>query len=132
MFPPQNPELKPESLWNYEISWSQRLLNGRFSYGANLYYVKGENMIQTMPVDGRPLNVNTGEIENMGVELNVNCQISKSFSILSNYSWLKMENPVLAAPEHKLYVGIDYNRKWFGFSTGAHHFTSFDHERTLI
>lgn len=119
MFPPQNPELKPESLWNYEISWSQRLLNGRFSYGANLYYVKGENMIQTMPVDGRPLNVNTGEIENMGVELNVNCQISKSFSILSNYSWLKMENPVLAAPEHKLYVGIDYNRKWFGFSTGA-------------
>ena len=119
MFPPQNPELKPESLWNYEISWSQRLLNGRFSYGANLYYVKGENMIQTMPVDGRPLNVNTGKIENRGIELSANCQISKSFSILSNYSWLNMENPVLAAPEHKFYVGIDYNRKWFGFSTGA-------------
>ena len=28
MFPPQNPDLKPESMWNYEIALSQSLLNG--------------------------------------------------------------------------------------------------------
>lgn len=28
MFPPANPELKPEKLINYELSYSQRLLEG--------------------------------------------------------------------------------------------------------
>lgn len=35
MFPPQNPDLKPEKLWNYELSFSQRLMDNRLSYGLN-------------------------------------------------------------------------------------------------
>lgn len=37
MFPPQNPDLQPESMWNYELAFSQRLMNGRLQYGVNLY-----------------------------------------------------------------------------------------------
>ena len=37
MFPPQNPDLKPESMWNYELAFSQRLLDGRLSYGVNIF-----------------------------------------------------------------------------------------------
>ena len=39
MFPPQNPDLKPESMWNYEIAFSQKLMDGRLSYGINLFYI---------------------------------------------------------------------------------------------
>lgn len=64
-----NPDLKAESIWNYEASYSQWLFNNRMQYGINLFYLKGDNMITVASVDGRMMNVNTGEIENYGVEL---------------------------------------------------------------
>jgi iron complex outermembrane receptor protein len=63
LYPPSNEELEPERLWNYELSWRQRFT--RFTYGANLFYIKGDNIIQTI----ERKNVNTGEIENCGVEI---------------------------------------------------------------
>ncbi len=68
-------------------------------------------MIQTVPVNGRPLNINTGKIENWGVEANVNYRISPSFMFSANYSWLNMKYPVVAALEHKLYAGVYYSNK---------------------
>ena len=118
MFPPQNPDLKPERLMNYELSFSQKLLENRLQYGANLYYINGDNMIMTVPVEGRPMNVNTGEIENWGIETNIAYRISPRWSANANYSWLHMENPVLAAPEHKLYVGADFTQGRWGVSSG--------------
>lgn len=52
MFPPQNPDLKPERMWNYEIALSQRLLDGRLSWGVNLFYIDGENLIFAVPREG--------------------------------------------------------------------------------
>ena len=37
MFPPKNPDLRPESMWNYELAFAQRLLDGRLSYGINVW-----------------------------------------------------------------------------------------------
>ena len=119
MFPPQNPDLKPEKLVNYELSFSQRLPDGSFGYGINVFYIDGDNMIQTVPVDGRPKNVNTGRIENYGVEADVAWRLSPSLTFSANYSWLHMKYPVVAAPEHKLYAGIDITRRTWHFSTGA-------------
>ena len=119
MFPPQNPDLKPESLWNYEISWSQRLLNNRLSYAINLYYIKGKNMIQTVPVDGRPKNINTGKIENWGVEASIGYRLSSMFNLSANYSWLHMEHKIVAAPEHKLFAGVDFIKGRWTASTGV-------------
>ena len=62
MFPPQNPDLRAESLMNYELSFSQRALDGALFYGINLYYIDGDNMIMTVPTDGKPKNINTGDI----------------------------------------------------------------------
>ena len=107
MFRPANPDLKPERLWSYELSFAQRLLDGRLSYGVNVFYIDGENLIMRMPIDGRPLNVNTGKIENSGVEAQVAYRIVPAWSVDANYSYLHMDNPVLASPEHKLYAGTD-------------------------
>lgn len=119
MFPPQNPDLKPESLMNYELSFSQRLLEGALSYGVNLYYINGDNMIMAVPTDGKMLNVNSGEIENWGIETNVGYRISARWQVNANYSWLHMENPVVAAPEHKLYAGADFTQGRWRVSTGV-------------
>ena len=119
MFPPQNPDLKPESLWNYEIALSQSLLEGRLSYGLNVFYINGDNMIMTVPREGAsPLNMNTGRIENAGVEVQAAWRISRDWSTDANYSFLHMENPVLAAPEHKLYGGASFSRGRWNASTG--------------
>lgn len=120
MFPPQNPDLKPEKLWNYELSFSQRLMDNRLSYGLNVFYINGENLIIRLPNPNGSgmLNQNSGEIENWGAEANVGYQFHPVWSVMANYSWLHMENPVLASPEHKLYGGVNFRKGRWSASTG--------------
>lgn len=119
MFRPANPDLKPERLWSYEVSYSQRLLEGRLSYGVNVFYIDGENLIMRVPVNGRPMNVNTGRIENAGAEAQIAYRLSNDWSLDANYSYLHMENPVLASPEHKLYAGAAFSKGRWYVSTGV-------------
>ncbi len=119
MFPPQNPELQPEELVNYELSGLQNLLEKRLNIGLNLYYIKGDNSIQTALVDGKPKNVNTGKIENYGLELSSRYNINSHLDVSLNYAWLHMEYKVVASPEHKLYAGVNYVRKKWSASTGV-------------
>ena len=121
MFPPQNPDLKPESMWNYEIAFSQRLLEGRLSYGVNVFYIDGKNLIMTLPNPNGSgmLNQNSGEIDNTGVEVQAAYRISQEWSADANYSFLHMENPVVAAPEHKLYAGVNFSKGRWNVSTGV-------------
>lgn len=111
MFGTANANLLPERLMNYELSWRQSLSDGAFTYAANLYYIKGDNMIQTQTIDGKRLNVNTGSIENSGAELEWRCRISPKWSVNNNYSLLHMVNPVLGAPRFKTWLGTDYTAK---------------------
>ena len=117
IFSPQNPDLKPEKLVNYELSYSQHLWNGALVYGANFYYINGDNVIITDRSTRPPRNINSGEIENWGIEANIAYRINSLWSVSANYSWLHMEHPVLAAPEHKLYAGISFSKGRWGIST---------------
>ena len=111
LYPPSNTDLEPERLWNYELSWKHRLSS--FTYGANLYYIKGDNMIQTMQVDGKPRNVNTGEIENWGFELEAAYNIDSHWALKANGAYLHMKNKIIAAPELTGYAGVNYRSgKW--------------------
>lgn len=118
LYPPSNEELKPERMWNYELSWRQRL--GTLTYGANLFYLKGDNLIQTLPVDGKPRNVNTGEVKNYGVEAEAQWAINSHWSVTTNHSYLHMENPVVAAPTYKGFVGADWRNGRWTVNAGVH------------
>lgn len=125
MFSPQNPDLKPESIWNYELAFSQRLLDGSLAYGMNLFYIDGKNLIMTLPNpngSGR-LNQNTGKINNVGFEFQTAYRINNHWSVDANYSFLHMENPVVAAPEHKLYAGAVFSQGRWNLSTGIQYIT---------
>ncbi len=124
LFLPKNPDLEPESLWNYELSFSQTLLSGRLYYGINLFHMDVKNTIQALPKNGAPLNQNTGELKNSGVEVEASYLISKSFTLNGNYSYLKMETPVVGAPEHKVYMGGSYNKDRWHASTGLQYINS--------
>lgn len=112
MFPPATTDLKPERMMNYELSFTQRI-NGRGHFGANLFYIKGDNLISTTRIDGKPRNVNTGDFENWGLELTGDCRIDRHWSLNGNYSFLHMNTPIEGAPEGKLYIGANYRQgKW--------------------
>ena len=103
-----NDELKPERLWNYELSWRHRLEDG-FKYAVNLFYLKGDNMIQTVNMQ----NVNTGEMENWGFDIELRYPLGRYFDVMANGSYLHMKNKVVAAPEASCYLGVDYHHdKW--------------------
>lgn len=102
-----NDELEQERLWNYELSWRKRV--GNFRYGVNVFYAKGDNLIQT--VAGK--NINTGEIENCGAELEADLRLNEHWSFNTNHSLLHMENKVIAAPTYKGFMGANYHQsKW--------------------
>lgn len=120
MFPPQNPDLKPESSWNYELAISQKLLGGRLSYGVNLFHIDAKNIILTLPnpSGAGKLNQNSGELHNSGAEIQAAWRISKAWSVNANYSYLHMKEPVIAAPEHKAYAGASWTEGRWSVSTG--------------
>ena len=105
LYPPSNTGLEPERLWNCELSWRHRL--GTFTYGANVFYIKGDNMIQTV----NRKNVNTGQIKNCGAELEAQWTVDRHWSLSANQAWLHMENPVVAAPTYKAFLGANYRRQ---------------------
>lgn len=118
MFPPANDQLEPERLVNYELAYSHRLLHNRLRLGANVFYLKAENIIETVRTGGRPRNVNTGKMENWGVEIDAAYDVTDRLKLNANYSFLDMNHPVTGAPEHKLYLGANYSVGRFAFATG--------------
>lgn len=119
MYPPQNDSLQAVNLWNYELSYKQYLWGGRLRLGANVFYLHTKNMIETRMTDGRPRNVNTGELKNAGCELEFSARVWQGLVLGANYSYLYMLNPILAAPEHKLNVSVAYNHDRFHIGTSV-------------
>ncbi len=116
LYAPANPDLKPEYLYNYEVSLRQSLLGGRLNMGLALYYIDGKNMIQTQRIDGRPKNMNTGEFTNKGFEIDAAYAIDSRWSAGMNYSYLHTDRPLLSAPKNKLNAEVN-------FRPGDFHFT---------
>ena len=107
LYPPSNEELEPERIWNYELSWRHRI--EALSYGLNIFYIKGDNMIQTI----QRKNVNTGEIENYGAEIEATWRVNDLLSLTTNHSLLHMENKIVAAPEYKGFLGANFHKnRW--------------------
>lgn len=102
LYPPHNPDLKPESMLNYELSYRQHLLGGRLMLGAALYFIDGKDMIQTVRVDGRPKNMNTGRFINKGFELEAAYSFCRDWRINASYAYLHTDTQVLYAPKNKL------------------------------
>ena len=112
----QNPDLKPERTKSLEAGLETKFLNNRIGLDLSLY--RTNSIDQIMPVyitrasgyDQR--YVNSGEIENKGIELNLSATVIKSgdFSWDLQANWYKNVNTVKS-----LYEGVDnilLNARW--------------------
>lgn len=118
MFPPANSELEPERIMNYELAYSHRLMDGDLRIGANIFYLKADNLIETVRTGGKPRNINTGEAENYGAEAEASWKLNNWLALNANYSYLHMERKLLAAPEHKFYIGAHCNFNRLSLTSG--------------
>lgn len=108
MYAPRNAELQPESMDNYEVELRQWLLGGRLNIGLALYYINGDNLIQTVRIDGSPKNVNTGSFINKGFEIDATYNLSDDWSFTANYAYLHTDTRIIAAPKNKLFAEVGY------------------------
>ena len=134
MFRSKNPDLSPEKMMNYELSFHEVLLDGRLKYGVNIFYIDADNLIETTIVDGKPLNTNTGALKNWGIESEISYRLSEAFNLSANYSYLHTDKPVTAAPRHKLYMEGSYTKDRWNLTTGiqwiGHLYTAVSPETT--
>lgn len=116
MFPPQNPNLEPERMMNYEIGYHKIFKKG--SLGINAFIIDGENLIVTAPNPNGAgkLNQNIGGFKNTGFELEGSCRPALSLTFYGNYSYLHMDTPVEGAPESKLDLGVNYHHDKFSIN----------------
>ncbi len=116
LYPPANPELKPEYMLNYEISYRQHFLNYKLMIGAAIFYIDGRNMIQTVRVDGRPHNVNTGKFHNKGFEVEGAYNILSNLRASASWSYLHTDSGNLYSPKNKLNAEFTYSPGDFSFT----------------
>ena len=106
-----NPDLQPERMMNYEISWLQSLLNRRLNLELTAFKVKGDNLIQVVGVGRAAKRQNVGSFSNRGVEFSARYVASRHLYFSANYSYLDIDKIVLAAPRQQLNVGANYSYK---------------------
>ncbi|MDD4636346.1 MAG: TonB-dependent receptor [Bacteroidales bacterium] len=119
MFPPKNPDLQPERMVSYELSWDQTLVPEVLESEVSLYYIDGENMIQVQFPGGKPRNVNTGAFHNKGVEAQLNYMPLRDTRIFANYAYLHSNVNLISAPTHQANMGITQRFNDFTFSVDA-------------
>ena len=116
LYPPANPDLKPEYMLNYELSYRQHLLDYRLMLGAAIFYIDGRNMIQTVREDGRPRNVNTGKFRNKGFEVEAAYSILSNLQASASWSYLHTDSDNLYSPKNKLNAEVTYSPGDFSFT----------------
>jgi len=100
-----NPNLNPETIISYETGISKLFLNNKMSTELTVYSLSGDNLIVTVPNQGLQ---NSGEVNNKGIEVTINTEVTENLTLNATYSYIHMENPVYATPEHHIYFNANY------------------------
>lgn len=111
LYKPANPDLKPESMMNYEVSFTQYLLERTLQIELTGYIARGKDLIQTVahPELGHPLNENTGKFKNKGIEVSVVYRVLRNLNLNSSYSYMHTDlKNLTGAPKNQFFFGVDY------------------------
>ncbi len=106
-----NPELEPERITSYELGGSQKSSDGNFRIDLALFALEGTNVIEDQPNEASPppfTKQNVGAFSNKGIEVELSWNASPNLSFASNYSYLHLDKPRLAAPKHQFYIEGTY------------------------
>ncbi|MDR1781321.1 MAG: TonB-dependent receptor [Tannerella sp.] len=102
-----NPDLKPETMQNYEISVGQYLFDNKFFAEVTAFYLEAKNLITGE--QGTLTNIN--KIYNKGIEAELTYYPLKNLWITANFSQLSTSIPIEAAPKRKFFAEATYTVK---------------------
>ena len=106
-----NPDLQPEQLMNYEMSWLQSLLNNRLNIELTAFMVNGDNLIQVVVPPFPAKRQNVGSFNNKGLEFSARYVVNRHLHFNMNYNYLYLDKPVIAAPRQQFNLGANYSYK---------------------
>ena len=118
MYNPANPDLKPEYMYNYDITYIQHLMDEKINFEITAYLAEGKNMIITTAVDGRPKNINSGGFRNRGMDIVLSWHLLPALKLSGNYSFLDMNTPLVGAPKHQAFLNASWKISRFSLSSG--------------
>jgi outer membrane receptor protein involved in Fe transport len=113
MFPPANPDLKPERVWNYELG-AEHDFGTRLIVKGSVFHMKGNNMIQTIVnPKGLPpyIFANTGEFAFNGAEIELEAPMTSFLSGNIGYTYLDTGDLTKGRPGQKIDFSLRLNAK---------------------
>jgi len=128
MWDPQNANLKPESIINYETGFSKPFFGNKLNAELTFFAVSGDNLITVAFINGGPKYMNTGEISNKGIELAVDAEPMENLVLNATYSYINMKNPVYATPEHHLFLSANYRINKFQITGSVQQITGLEND----
>ncbi len=108
-----NDKLNPEKMVNYELSIEQRFLKNKVTAELTAFKAEGDNLIKTVTESGITKYRNTGNFSNLGIEFAGSYKPLDNLSFRANYSYISMDEPIIATPEHHFNLSSTYQLKKF-------------------
>jgi outer membrane cobalamin receptor len=105
--PVENSNLKPESMWNYEIGLIQTVTD-RIGFDLTGFIAKGSNLILVEGVYPHIQFTNSGIFTHKGIEFAGHYKPVEKLKLNANYSFIEPGQQTYTTPKHKLYVGLNY------------------------
>lgn len=127
MFPPANPDLEPERVWNYEIGFEQTIARW-IKVKGSVFHMKGTNLIRTVPNPAGPppfIFANGGEFSFYGVEAEVEASFKRYFSGHIAYSYLHAGDHTKGKPGQKFDVSLRFREKAFSVALQGQYVTDY-------
>lgn len=124
-----NIDLNSETIMSYEIGASKTFFKNKMSGEVTIYAVNGDNLIINVPMQGL---MNSGEVNNKGIEIAINAEPTKNLRLNATYSYINMKNPVFATPEHHLFVNANYRIKKLQLTASIQQISNLDNDPSPI
>ena len=106
LFGRANNDLNPERMMNYETSFIQNFPKLNIEVEITGFVSRGDNIIQSLNFGEFK---NSGEFEKSGIESALKYTFNQNLDIQTHYTYLNLDDPILAAPKHQFYFGINYS-----------------------
>lgn len=113
-FAKPNDSLQPEDFRHEEIGANKRFGN-RAEFDADVWQMRGHNLIQTIGSGSAARAMNTGRFANHGVESTVRVGLTRELGVSFGAAVMKIDKSLSNVPQRTFDMGLDYRRlPWRG------------------
>lgn len=127
MYPPANPGLEPERVWNYELGFERDIGKSVILKGS-VFHMRGTNLIETVPNSNAPplfIFANAGEFSFYGAEIELEVFLKRSVSGHIAYSYINTGDQTKGRPGQKIDFSLRYRKKSFYASFQGQYVTDY-------